>query len=77
MRNGSTLDGIDLDGLSEEQVARLRALYAPPAGEPVTTRCAFCDFQAFGPIDEAARAFREHECDRPKVKPATRLPRFA
>jgi len=64
VRNGSTLNGINLDGLSDEQVARLRALYATPAGEPVTTRYAFCDSAMSGPADETAAAFREHQCER-------------
>ena len=58
------LDGLNLEGVSEEQVARLRAVYAQLVGEPVTTRCAFCDFAVFGPVNETAGAFREHRCDR-------------
>jgi hypothetical protein len=32
----------------------------------VVERCAFCSFVATGPLEEAGRAFAEHECDRPK-----------
>jgi hypothetical protein len=32
----------------------------------VVERWAFCSFVATGPLEEARRAFAEHECDRPK-----------
>jgi hypothetical protein len=32
----------------------------------VVERCEFCSFVATGPLEQARRAFAEHECGRPK-----------
>jgi hypothetical protein len=56
--------------LASEHAARARAALAPELlpkrkAPRLTARCAFCDYEDEGPLEEARARWAEHECGRP------------